>query len=239
MKKNACIVSFYMENIDQKTVLLQKAVVEKYNRASFPHYIQKTALSHADSIDWMWSINGQETGKFLNQNIAQQIDHDIFLFLDIDAIPLSADAIDFYVETASEGKIIGNAQRSNHIDNGQHVFAAPSALALSKDTFKKIGRPSASETLRSDVAEEYTWCAELHAVAVETVMPLRFDAVPQRYEWERESPPYWALADGMPVYGMGTTYGKDERCMFYHNFQIRMPGQEERFWKKCELVLIT
>ena len=42
----------------------------------------------------------------------------------------------------------------------------------------------------------------------------------------------------MPKYGMGTTYGDDSGDLFWHNFQIRMPGQEERFWNKCEEVLV-
>jgi hypothetical protein len=109
---------------------------------------------------------------------------------------------------------------------------------LTGETYDKIGRPSSVETERGDVAEEWTWQAESVGVPVEMYMPLRFDAAPKRYEWEKDQPPYWALADGMPVYGMGTTYGKDDGTeLFYHNFQIRMAGQEERFWAKCESIL--
>lgn len=237
MKPKACIVSFFMDNISGKTVELQKTVVEKYNKSKYPHIIAKTNAAHGISIDYIWSVNGQVCGEFLKHPTEKQFEYDAFLFLDIDAIPLHEDAIDYYIDEAMKGNIIGNAQRSNHIENNQHVFAAPSATAISRETFEKIGKPSAFESNRSDVLEEYTWAAESHGVSVDLVMPLRYDVSPQRYEWEKDQPPYWALADGMPVYGMGTTYGRDGKDLFYHNFQIRMPGQQERFWTKCEEVL--
>ena len=237
MKHNACIVSFFMDNIDMKTVGLQKSVVEKYNKSKYPHQIMRTNAPHGVSIDYAWSVNGQVNAEMAKHNIPKQTDFDIFLILDIDAIPLHEDAIDYYIEQAANGKLIGNAQRSNHIDNNQHVFAAPSTAALSRESFIKMGMPSAFETARSDVLEEYTWAAELCGIPVDLVMPLRYDVAPQRYDWEKDQPPYWKLADGMPVYGMGTTYGRDGKDMFYHNFQIRMEGQQERFWQKCEDVL--
>lgn len=235
----ACIASFFMDNIDPKTVGLQKSVVEKYNKSKHHHYIMKVNMPHGVAIDYFWSVNGHRVDKTFKPEfeIKQELDYDVILFLDIDAMPLHEDAIDYYIEEAAKGKVIGNAQRSNHINNNQHVFAAPSAIALSAETFNKIGRPSAYETARGDVAEEYTYAAESVGVPVDLVMPLRYDVAPQRYDWEKDQPPYWALADGMPVYGMGTTYGRDGKDMFYHNFQIRMEGQQERFWAKCEEVL--
>lgn len=233
----ACIASFFMDNIDPKTVGLQKSVVEKYNKSKVHHYIMKVNCPHGIAIDYFWAINGYPNEVFKEHTIEKQLDYDVILFLDIDAIPLHEDAIDYYIEQAAQGKIIGNAQRTNHIENNQHVFAAPSAVAISASVFDKIGRPSAFETPRGDVAEEYTYAAEEAGVSVDLVMPLRYDVAPQRYEWEKDQPPYWALADGMPVYGMGTTYGRDGKDLFYHNFQIRMPGQQERFWNKCEEIL--
>lgn len=236
-KVNACIISFFMDNIDMKTIEYQKSVVEKFNKSKYPHYIMKTNAPHGISIDYFWAVNGVPLGAFKDTNLEQQVDHDIVLILDIDAVPLHEDAIDYYVAEALSGKLIGNAQRSNHIENNQHVFAAPSASAISRESFRKIGTPSAAETARSDVLEEYTWAAEANGVSVDLVMPLRYDKAPQRYAWEGNQPPYWALADGMPVYGMGTTYGRDGKDLFYHNFQIRLPGQQEVFWKKCEDIL--
>ena len=98
--------------------------------------------------------------------------------------------------------------------------------------------PVATETERSDVAEEYTWAAEEAGIEVIKFMPLRYDAPPARYAWEGEQPPYWNLADGMPVYGIGTTFGDEKHGdLFYHNFQIFKPGQQERFQNKCKSLL--
>lgn len=236
--KNPCIVSFYMNNIDKKTVGLQRSVVEKYNKSKVKHYILKIEVPHPVGIDYIWATNGYKVATFESFDLPVELNHDVILFLDIDAIPLQENAIDFYLEEAAAGKIIGNAQRTNHIQNNQHVFAGPSAVAISGETFEKIGKPSAIETNMGDVAESWTYAAEKNGVPVDIIMPLRYDYPPERYDWEKNQPPYWDLADGMPKYGIGTTYGTADTELFYHLFQIRFPGQQERFWKKCEEVLL-
>lgn len=235
---NPCIVSFFMDNIDKKTVEYQRKVVEKFNVSNVKHYSVKIACPHAIGIDFFWKMNGCGVKTVDGIKDVPVLEHDTILILDLDCIPLSTTAIDYYLKKASEGFLIGNIQRSNHLENNQHVFAAPSAAALSKETFVKLGMPSALENQRSDVLEEYTWAAHNVGVPVEYMMPLRYDAAPVRYDWEKDKSPYWNLADGMPVYGMGTTYGSHHLGdMFWHNFQIREPGQQERFWAKCEEVL--
>ena len=238
---NACIVSFFMDNLNPKTVEYQKRVVEKYNVSKYPHYIIRTNISHPLSIDYFWTMNGIQVNTMKGNNIEKKVDHDIIMCLDIDCVPLSETAIDLYIEKAANGKLVGNAQRTNHLDNNQHVFAAPSALAISADSFITIGSPSAIETGRGDVAEEYTFAAEKSGIVpVELFMPLKFDAVPLRQVWETDQRPFWPLADGMPNYGIGTTYGDEEHGeLFYHNFQIRYQEHEKRFWDKCESILVN
>lgn len=238
MANNPCIVSFFMDNIDKQTVNLQQTVIKKFNNMGVKQYAVKIDFPHGVALDYFWAINGIKNERFANVQIEQQFDHDAILFLDIDAIPLSTKAIPLYLEKAYEGKIVGNIQRTNHLQNNQHVYAAPSAMAITAETYKKIGMPCATETMRSDVGEEYTWHAERVGVEVDLIMPLRYDSPPVRYEWEGEQPPYWNLADGMPVYGVGTTFGTEEHGdLFYHNFQIFHPGQQERFAQKCVEVL--
>jgi len=237
---NACIVSFFMENINPKTLGLQRSVVEKFNKSKHQYYMFKIDVPHAVGIDYFWAMNGVKTKLFEESKVEQQIDHDVVLFLDIDCIPLCEDAIDFYLDQAMNGKIVGNIQRTNHLENGQHVFAAPSACAISRETFKKIGAPPAMETARSDVAEEWTWEAEKIGIPVELYMPLRFDRAPHKYDWEKNKDPFWELADGMPVYGLGTTFGdKYGKELFWHSYQIFHPGQQEHFWAKCESILVS
>lgn len=226
--KKSVLVSFFMSNIDKATVELQYSVVEKYNKSKITHLmIDCTGLSHGQAMDWFWSQND------LNPNWQF---HNV-MFLDIDCIPLSPDAIDLYLGLAESGVVVGNAQRSNHIENNQHVFAAPSAVAMNVDTYNKIGRPTAEPTKRSDVAEEYTFAAEEHGVSVVLYMPLRYDRPPNRMPWESDKRPFWPLADGMPVYGLGTTFGEGESDLFWHSFQIFHPGNQQEFWKKCDIEL--
>lgn len=235
---NPCIVTFFMKNVDMKTVGLQRSVIEKFNKSEVPLYQMKIDVPHAIGMDYFWSINGHVPHTFSHVEIEKQFDHDVILFLDIDCIPLSETAIDYYLEQAYNGNLIGNAQRTNHIQNGQHVFAAPSACAISRDTFEKIGKPSSVETKRSDVAEEWTWLAEDKNIPVKLVLPTKYDRAPHKYEWETNKDPWWDLADGMPKYGLGTTFGDEEHGdLFWHNFQIFHQGQQEAFWKKCESIL--
>lgn len=236
--KNPCIVSYFQKNVYAKTPEYQRRVVEKFNKSKVPFYQVQAEMSHSVFMDYFWCKNGDTVEVMDQLGIDKQFDHDVVLFLDIDCVPLSEVAIDYYLEVASKGKLIGNIQRSNHLSNNQHVFAAPSALGISRETFIKIGKPSASETPRSDVAEEYTWKAEKHNVELELILPLSYTDPPIRFGWEKEYKDHWALKDGMPVYGRGTTFGTDKLgSLFYHNFQIFQPGEQEKFWNKCEGLL--
>jgi hypothetical protein len=236
-KINACIVSFFMGNVNPKTAQLQRQVVDKFNVSKYPHYSIQTNILPGPMMDYVWCMNGQNTGTFKDP-IEKKMDHDVIFFLDIDAVPLSETAIDLIIAAAAQGNLVGNIQRSGHIDNKQHVFAAPSCVALHKDVFTKIGMPSAVPNTRGDVCEEWTFKAEENNVPVVLLMPSKFDAPPIRMDWEKDAEPFWRLADNMPNYGIGTTFGDDKgNDMFYHNFQIFHPGQQERFWTKCESLL--
>ena len=235
----ACIVTYYMDNISQRTKELQSAVVSKYNKSNIPFYAIKGQLRHGHFIDYFWKMNGVDVEEIKQLPVDDKLkmDHDVIIFLDIDCIPLNSDVFDYMIEQASKGKIIGNVQRSGHIDNDNHLFSAPSATAISKETFVKIGRPSAIETPRSDVMEEYTWAAN-NEIEFEFFTPSAYARAPYRYEWEKDQRPYWTLENGLPNYGIGTTYKHDKfGDVFYHNFQIREKQYEELSWERCVLEL--
>lgn len=237
MKHKAGIFSFYMRNIPKEAVEAQRKVVDKFNSSGYPFFQILSEMRHGLSMDGAWHLNGVDVNPAFVGRIPKQYDFDVMVFLDIDAVPLNDQALDFYVEQAYNGALVGNIQRTNHIQNGQHTFVAPSVMAISTSTFLTIGKPSAIETSRSDVAEEYTWLSEKNGLKVIKYMPLRFDAAPE------EAPTGWALADGMPRYGLGTTFGisegddTDEMPLFWHNFQVRLAGQPERFMRKCDEIL--
>ena len=198
---------------------VQRHVVDHFNvgkRLFFQDQVDDS-VGHAGAIDRFFEHNRMELG------------YDVILFLDVDCIPLSKKAIEHYLERAACGVLIGNIQRSNHIENDQHVFAAPSALAISVETYLKLGCPSAAATRRGDVVEELTFRAEERGVPVEMVLPSRFDRAPVDCE-------SWALKDGMPVYGCGTTYTDPQLGdLFWHCFQI--VSQQRFFRAKCIEVL--
>lgn len=233
-----CIASYYMKNISQQTVDLQKKVIEKFNPLKIPHIVVAGEMPHGLFIDYMWALNGQPPDTMKDKNINKQLDFDAILFFDIDCVPVSDKAIELYLARAIDGVLIGNAQRSGHIQNNNHLFAAPSAVALSKETFDKLGRPSALETPRADVMEEYAYAAENNNIKVELALPIKYDGEVFRYAYEKDRRPYWTLENGLPNYGLGTTFGNGENDeLFWHNFQIFLPGQQERFHKKCEELL--
>jgi hypothetical protein len=223
--KNPCIISTFMNNIDRRMVEKQRDIVLKYNKSRIPHIPILTNTNPGHTLDIL--IPEMEKRGF-----------DAIMFLDVDCVPLNDSAIDYFFEQAYAGKLIGDAQRSNHIENGQHVFCAPHNVTFTMDLYNKVGRPSFRENDRGDVAEELTFRAREANIPIEILMPLRYDAPPIRMDWEpKDAPPYWDLADGMPKYGIGTTYEKDGKEMFWHMFQSFYPGQIERFIKKCEELL--
>lgn len=223
---NPCIVSLFMSNIDKKTVYLQNEVVKKFNKSNIKHYPILTQQNPGYSMD-------------LAIQMMRKQGHDAIMFLDIDAVPVSYDAIDYFFEEVYLGKVIGSAQRSNHIDNGQHVFCAPHNVTFTLESYDLCGRPSFLPNYRGDVSEELTWRAREVNIPVVILMPLKYDAPPIRMAWEsKDLPPYWDLADGMPKYGIGTTFGDEEHGeLYWHCFQSFHPGQQERFWNKCEELL--
>jgi hypothetical protein len=223
--KSPCIASIFMKNIAEQTVALQQQVVKKFNKSNIAHYPVLTEANPGYTMDKL-------------VDMLEKRGHDSIMFLDIDCVPVAEDALDYFFEQAYSGKVIGDAQRSNHIENDQHVFCAPHNVTFTMENYRKCGNPSFMPNYRGDVAEELTFRARESNIEVEIVMPIRYDAPPIRMDWEsKDLPPYWDLADGMPKYGVGTTFGIDDREMFWHNYQIFHPGQQERFWKKCEELL--
>ena len=222
---NPAIISFFMRNINPEAVRLQMAVVSKFNKSSVKHYPILTDHNPGYSMD-------------LGVEAMRKAGHDAIMYLDVDALPLNDSAIDYFFEQAYAGKVIGSAQRSGHIDNGEHIFCAPHNVTFSLETYDKVGKPSFLPNYRGDAAEELTWKAEENNIPVEILMPLRYDAPPIRMDWEpKDAPPYWDLGKDKPRYGIGTTFGNENGEMFWHMFQSFYPGQHERFIKKCEEIL--
>ena len=206
-----------MANIDYRIVQAQRKVMELV--APDLMFVQAlTDKPHGETIDTLL-FDAYVSG------------YDTALLMDIDAIPLNPQAVDYTLYRASIGNLIGNAQRSNHINNDKHLFVAPSFMGIRLQDWINFGKPpSFSETDRGDVAEEVTYAAEAKGYPIQMFMPISYDAKPAECD-------SWKLGDGMPVYGCCTTFGIQEFPISYHAFQIRYQRNVDLFLAKCEQVI--
>jgi hypothetical protein len=210
------ILSPYMDNISPRIIEAQKAVVKKLC-PDIPLYQHRTTTPHGDTLNFL-----------LNWMMASG--YDTALLLDIDAIPLTRSAVITTLRLAHRGALVGNIQRSNHIANDDHTFIAPSFMGIDIWKWHLWGKPSFMPTSRGDVAEEVTYRWEDNKGEVLYYMPIGFEAPPIEA-------PSWKLADGMPDYGCGTTFGAEGVPVSYHAFQISHGKNVENFLAKCEAVL--
>lgn len=222
-----CIFSCSNFQVERKISTLQSKVLEKINKIpnckneSLFYNAGEEELYHDKVLDYAFDKLFYEMG------------YDTILLLDVDCIPLNLEALEYTFERAEQGILVGNIQRANHIQNNKHVYVAPSALCITKNIYEKLGKPSFGYSNRGDVGEEITYIAESMDIPIEYYMPSKFEDIP--IDINRP----WPLADGMPEYGIGTTfvnqYGKE---MFYHLFQSRFGRFNDRFFVKCAEILL-
>ena len=230
---NAVILSVYAANLDIRIPEYQKKVMEKLNK-NYPFKQVFYPSKNCDAI-----IHAQIIDQILTDDFLFKLENpEVIMFLDIDCIPLELNAADNLIKTAygtngENGTFCGNIQRSNHINNNKHVFIAPSCMAISIFHYKMMGKPSAIQTSRGDVCEEWTYLAEEKNIPTYFYLPNKYDAPVFRQPWEKDKSPSWKLGDNDPEYGIGTTFNSG----FWHMFQSFYPGQTERFINKCEEVL--
>jgi hypothetical protein len=212
----AIILSPYMANVNP----LVREYQFKVMNAICAEYTFKQVLTDKP--------HGKTCDMLLNTCIKKG--YDVALIMDIDAIPLSNYAIEHTLYQANKGKLVGNVQRSNHIKNDQHVFVAPSFIGINLQSWDILGRPSFVETERGDVGEEFTYAWEERGWPMIMYMPKHYEQSPKECE-------SWALKDGMPHYGIGTTFEHIGTEMSYHAFQIIHNKSLENFINKCNSII--
>ena len=131
------------------------------------------------------------------------------LILDIDAFPLSKYAIKLTFVLAMLKGINGNIQRTNCIDNGDHLFIAPSYICFSTKIIQNLNESAWVANDRSDVSEEITW------VNPDLIDQNLFRPIHTLFK------PIWALEGKKKVYGIGTTFGYKNLPINYHHFYSR------------------
>jgi len=140
------------------------------------------------------------------------------LLIDVDAFPLSRPAIQLSFVLAARHGLCGNAQRTNCISNGEHLFAGPSYCCFSQGLLEPLGDQAWRINGRSDVGEEICWRLPLPLEAI-LFRPLR-----TRFA------PIWPLEGTTPVYGVGSTFGCDGVPVSYHHFFARNLTSRLHFW---------
>jgi hypothetical protein len=197
----AKIYSLYWDNIDPELVVAQKAVCNALQMPISQHRID--GLDHGEWIDWV---------------MTRMDDVDVFLFLDIDCIPLSKSKVMEGMRLAASGALVGAEGAANHIDPSRS-YAGAWYVYINRKVWAQLGRPSAKATPQADVCQVWTDTWSRGKLPVHLIPPLHCVM------------PAWDLPGRKLAYGIGTTYGED--C--FHMFQGR-GGDKGPFLEKCRQV---
>jgi len=193
----------YWPNVDKKIVNAHKKTCEhlglvvNYTEQEIPHGL------------WMDNI--------MMSSIAEAK-----LFLDIDCVPTNKEIVDKAIGFALHNKsMVGIAQVSNHIAPYSHIYAAPAFLAISRDIWDDMGRPSFCENETCDVAENVSYAAEIYKVKYKTLYPTHYMREPEGGAWDLHT---------YGKYGIGTHFEGG----VLHLYQGRMPDNAMLFHNLCK-----
>lgn len=209
------VASFYMENISEQMIIYQKKVFDHLGVSLDQIKIEK---DHGWGITrYVWGLEG---------------DYDTLVLFDIDAIPLTKEAVPWMIETVSDGKtLLGHAQCSNHIHKDKpRLYASCAIMAFSRQFYETIGMPSFQYTHDGDTSSELTYRTEMIANGHFGGKPMDLKV---KYMWPTSTMiPMWTL--GLHgVFGIGTTFDRK----VFHLFQGSVPKHLPLFVKKCQEVL--
>ena len=229
MKKRA-IFTYCNHQIEDKIPYLQKQVIAKFNK----NKLCKFEYLHYKKPDG--EMTPDEVIEYGLNKLFYEDHYETILMLDIDCIPLSEQALEYIFDRAEQGVLIGNVQRSNHLNNDKHIYPAPSCICLTKEMYEKLGKPSWKPNIRSDIGEELAYSAEDKGIEIEMFMPKGYEELPHWNTGERKP---WDLRDGDPQFGIGTTFvNKNGDEMFYHLFQSRLNVFNNLFILKCAKIML-
>lgn len=200
------INTLYFPNSNQEFVDAHKSVMKHFDVKVNYHEMQ---MHHG-----MWM-----------DSVIQYSNADVVGFLDIDCIPLTANAVNDIVKFVAQNKTIaGGAQATNHIPPMSHIFIAPSCFFIWKPLWQALGNPSFIETSRSDVCEEVCYMAEANGVRMKALYPTYFEREPEEGAWRLHN---------YGLYGVGTVFGDQ----FYHLYQSRFKTNVDLFIQRCKEVV--
>jgi hypothetical protein len=199
---NARLFSLYWDNINQAMPAAQKAVCDALQTPINQHRIQ--GFEHGEWIDWV---------------MTRMDDIDVFVFIDIDCIPLSKRRMIENLDKAAAGILVGAEGAANHIDPSRS-YAAPWYTYINRKVWDTLGRPSAKSTPYSDIGQNWTDMWRKYRKPVELIPPTHCMT------------PKWNLPGRKVAHGTGTTYGDD--C--FHLFEARNKDPKP-FLDRCQEIL--
>jgi hypothetical protein len=188
-------------------------ILKEYHSKVLSKFCYDVEYTHENIPHGMWM------NKILNSKKA-----DVYLFLDVDCVPMYPWVIQDTLEYVERGYMVGNAQVTNCINAKHDLFCAPSFLMISNDYYESLGKPNCNNNARSDVAQELTRSAVASSKRIKMYFPSSFQGVGPGGIWRLG--PYG-------YYGLGTIF--DEST--FHMFNSRDNVSIEKFTSTCEKIL--
>jgi hypothetical protein len=206
--------SLYFPNINPTVVEYHKKIYEKFEIPVQYTVMNRPPIRQIPCDHGIWM-----------DEIISKYDSDIFVFVDVDCVPLNRAAFDSGLSyVIQNNSFIGTAQASNHIPPRSHIFASPAFFFISKDCHIRMGSPSFKETQRSDVAQEVSYVAEEKNINYKCWYPTKFDGKPMSGLWKLSN---------YGIYGIGTLFADK----IYHLYESRFNANVDLFKKRCEQIL--
>lgn len=169
-------------------------------------------------------LNGVPHGAWMN-NIMDNTTSDVVGFIDNDCVITNKEILHQCLSYAgNKESFVSAAQVTNHIQPCSHIFAAPCFFIISKKCYDKLGRPTFSETPRSDVCEEICYVAEEAGVKYRALYPTHYERSPIEGLWALSNYGYC---------GIGTHFVGG----IYHLYQGRYNINVELFEKRCQDII--
>lgn len=189
------------------------------------------------------------------ENILENHIFDIYIFFDIDSIPLNDNIYKDILNLVSDNVLFGVAQQDQNVLN--HDYAAPSCLCFTRKLYEKLNLPQFVERQRylldgkiyktmdyfkfdfNNNDEFYYKIPDIiksGRLICDVAEELTYQAEENNLEVKLWYPTsslnkQWKLSSG--YFGNGTIYNNS----IYHQFQIRNNNQISLFLKKCDEIL--
>lgn len=193
--------------------------------------------------------------------IMEREEYDIYIFFDVDSIPLNDNVYDNILSLVDDNTIFGVSQQDN-CNNLNHVYAAPSCLVFTRELFEKVGKPSFVERQRYYLNNKINLCKDFvidNNIRYNNNDEFYYDIMDKitniggqllcdvaeeltyRVEENNFKINFWyptsSLTNNWKVgnyyFGNGTIYNNS----VYHQFQIRNKEQIDIFISKCDSIL--